>query len=249
MRYFCGAVVAGVALGLLVGGPAQAEGGCTDNDKDGYTSSDCGGSDCNDSDSAVSPAAAEVCDRIDNDCDGYKDESDALDAARWYLDADGDGYGTPVQSVMACYAPAEHVTNGDDCDDSRANIFPGAEERCNAADEDCNGIIDDDPADASLYYPDADGDGYGDAAASVSACEQPVGFVSNSTDCDDTDGSVWTAAPGLSSSCPAMQADTGAGDSKGGCSTLPGPAPASAALLAGLLALVGRQRRRGSPAA
>lgn len=45
-------------------------GGCTDNDNDGF----CSGDDCDDNDAGVNPGAAEVCDGVDNDCDGSVDE-------------------------------------------------------------------------------------------------------------------------------------------------------------------------------
>ena len=45
-----------------------------------------------------------------------------------------------------------------------------------------------------LWYPDADGDGFGDAAAPTTACDAPVGFVADGTDCDDTDSLL--PAPG-----------------------------------------------------
>ncbi len=47
---------------------------CRDSDSDGYNSSSCGGQDCDDSDPAVNPSAAEKCDGKDNDCDGQVDE-------------------------------------------------------------------------------------------------------------------------------------------------------------------------------
>ncbi len=43
----------------------------------------------------------------------------------------------------------------------------------------------------TTWYADADGDGYGNAAMSVEACEAPEGYVADATDCDDTDASVW----------------------------------------------------------
>jgi hypothetical protein len=49
--------------------------GCSDDlDSDGYIAESCGGNDCNDNVSAINPGAAEICDGIDNNCDGTIDE-------------------------------------------------------------------------------------------------------------------------------------------------------------------------------
>ena len=64
----------------------------TDSDRDGYSA--CDGDDCDDTDSAVNPDADERCNSIDDDCDGVVDEASAIDATVWFLDADGDSYGS-----------------------------------------------------------------------------------------------------------------------------------------------------------
>ena len=55
------------------------------------------------------------------------------------------------------------------------------------------------------YYRDVDGDGYGNAALIIKACAQPIGYVSNNTDCNDSDIHVRTGYPekcdGLDSDC------------------------------------------------
>ncbi len=79
----------------------------------------------------------------------------------------------------------------DDCDDADAAVHPGAAEACNGIDDDCDGSIDEDGL--STYYADTDGDGLGDAANSQQACNNPTGFVSNSSDCDDSDDTVGAA--------------------------------------------------------
>ena len=93
--------------------------------------------DCDDADAAIHPDAEELCDELDNDCDGEVDEGTEL--ASWYADADGDGYGDPDSAVQACTAPEGHVEGSSDCDDGDAETYPGAAERCDEADNDCEG--------------------------------------------------------------------------------------------------------------
>ena len=66
-------------------------------------------SDCDDGDGAVSPGALEICNLIDDDCDGEDDESDAADALTWYLDSDGDGFGDSAYSLVQCALPSGWV--------------------------------------------------------------------------------------------------------------------------------------------
>jgi hypothetical protein len=161
--------------------------------------------DCDDGDAAVNPAATELCDGIDNDCDGDTDEDDASDAATWYADGDGDGYGDPDSTHLACAQPSGTVSDDTDCDDGDAAVNPAATEICNGVDDDCDGDSDeDDAADAATWYADSDGDGYGDAAVTTAACSEPSGFLSDDTDCDDTDAGV---NPGADESCNGIDDD------------------------------------------
>jgi hypothetical protein len=107
---------------------------------------------------------------------------------RWWLDADGDGYGDPEQEISACTAPEGYVAYLD-CDDTNPEVHPGAEEWCSdGVDNDCDETIDEDrAADATTWYLDADEDGYGRPQDKVEACEQPSGYVHNDQDCDDDD--------------------------------------------------------------
>ena len=145
--------------------------------------------DCNDEASGINPAADERCDLLDNDCDGLIDEIDAIDKTTWYLDADGDAFGSDT-SVNQCNAPAGYVENSDDCRDSSASTYPGAAEVCDAIDNDCDGASDEDAIDMGDYYADADSDGFGTPLTPTTACTAPDGFVNNALDCDDADATT-----------------------------------------------------------
>lgn len=156
----------------------------------GYVNDD---TDCNDEDEDIHPGAEEHCDGVDEDCDSLIDE-DVADAPTWYQDVDGDEYGNPEVSVVSCTPPLGYVEAPGDCDDSDPLQNPDAAELCNGEDDDCNGLIDDEPIDETAWYNDNDGDGYGDGAA-VFACVAPPGTVDNNGDCDDGDAEYHPGAP------------------------------------------------------
>ena len=143
--------------------------------------------DCDDERDDVYPDAPEVCDTVDNDCDGEVDEGAATDAPTWYRDADSDDFGTVLDSIVACSAPDGYIADGTDCRDDDENAYPGAPERCNGRDNNCDGFVDEggEADDAPLWYVDADVDTYGSASTSTRACVQPDGYVANSDDCND----------------------------------------------------------------
>jgi hypothetical protein len=152
----------------------------------GYVSNS---TDCNDNNNAINPAATEVCNTADDDCDGQINEGVGN---TYYADTDGDGYGNATSSTVACTQPSGYVANSGDCDDNSNAINPAATEVCNTADDDCDGQINEGVG--NTYYADIDGDGYGNAASSTVACTQPSGFVSSSSDCDDNNSQVNPAA-------------------------------------------------------
>ena len=160
---------------------------------DGHVGS---GTDCDDGDAAISPGAQEICDGLDNDCDGASDV-DALDAPTWYQDADGDGYGGAL-TLAACLQPPGYADNTLDCEDADASLRPGADEYCDGVDNNCDGTVDEDSAlDASTWYADLDADGYGDSSNSMASCAQPSGTSADATDCDDGRASSFPGADEL----------------------------------------------------
>lgn len=171
-----------------------------DADGDGYGDPDMGtlgcdpglgvadNADCDDTDAAVSPAGVEVCNGIDDNCDGVNDEGVT---STWYIDYDGDGYGSDAYTRSGCTAPAGYVGTDDDCNDIDAAISPAATELCDEEDNNCDGVVDEPAAaDAATWYVDTDGDGWGTTVSTEVACTQPAGFAPASTDCDDADVSV-----------------------------------------------------------
>ena len=164
------------------------------------------GGDCDDGDADVNPIAAEVCNTVDDDCNGLTDTDDAdvTDAFWTYEDDDGDGYGD--MSILACVTDGTSDLSGD-CDDGDADVSPAAIEICNAIDDDCDSAIDDDDDSlATRWIPDGDGDGYGDSTATaVAGCDPPSGYVvADPADCDDADASVY---PGAVELCDDVQQD------------------------------------------
>jgi hypothetical protein len=173
-----------------------------DDDNDGWPDVADGGTDCDDADPAVSPAADELCDGIDQDCNGVVDDGPS-DGATWYADTDGDGYGAEP-GTASCAAPAGWIATGGDCDDADAGVHVGAVETCDGRDEDCDGSVDEDVTDAPTWYADADGDGYGDDTVTSVACVASAGEVATGGDCDDADATV---NPGATETCDAADRD------------------------------------------
>ncbi len=96
--------------------------------------------DCDDGDRWINPDGLEICDDVDQDCDGQVDEG-ASDTSTWYRDADDDGYGAQSgASLEACDPPSGYAATRGDCDDDDPGVNPDATEIAgNDVDEDCDG--------------------------------------------------------------------------------------------------------------
>jgi hypothetical protein len=144
--------------------------------------------DCDDDQGAAYPGAAELCDRVDNDCDGLADDADADVRGQrpWSDDGDRDGYAPPdAATTVACFGGAGQASVGGDCDDGDDQVFPGATERAvDGVDQDCDG--------AELCYTDADHDDAGVLPwllAADATCDGP-GVAWAQGDCDDADAAL-----------------------------------------------------------
>jgi hypothetical protein len=150
-----------------------------DRDNDGWLAGD----DCDDTNPRIHAEADEVCDGVDNNCDGAVDESSARDAGDWFLDRDGDGYGDASEEpVKACDQPPGMSAKAGDCDDTRSDRHPETE-----------------------WYVDADGDQYGDPGGERRVdCWAPTGFSDNPSDCDDDSAATH---PGATEGCNGIDDD------------------------------------------
>ena len=168
---------------------------------DGYVAS---AADCDDTSPAIAPGKTEVCNDLDDDCNGTADDA-ATDALTWYADNDGDGFGDAENSTTSCAAPTGFTADSADCDDTSFATNPSGTETCNGVDDDCDDVIDNDDAiDAVVWFADADADGYGDPDAPHAACVEPEGYTADNNDCDDTRAS---ANPLASETCNGLDDD------------------------------------------
>lgn len=161
-----------------------------DDDGDGYA----GVHDCNDADAAINPDAVEVCDFVDNDCNGQVDEAGGNQT--FYEDADGDGWGNvngASTSTGSCDAPDGFGPEGD-CDDNDETVSPSRQERCDPIDHNCDGDPYHGGTDLNPYQVDQDGDGYG-VAPTEFVCELPAdAATAGPGDCDDGDATIYPGA-------------------------------------------------------
>ena len=116
----------------------------------------------------------------------------------YYLDQDGDGFGTsdPAFPIRKdCAQPPSYASQGDDCNDFNATIFPGAPEMCDGKDNNCDGKIDEAVVNRT-YCEDKDGDGHGIVGGATKVdCAPSAGFGDCGGDCDDRNPMVYPGAP------------------------------------------------------
>ena len=205
-----------LALCVLFSSPFVGCEPAVDGDGDGFTSDE----DCDDTNPAIHPDSTEICDSRDNNCDGTIDEAGAFGSNFFYLDSDGDGYGSG-DPVSACSPPSGHSNLDGDCDDGVAAVHPTAEELCNGEDEDCNELADFGGLPGS--ESDDDGDGVSECEGD---CDDAVGhnFPGNEEVCDgddndcndladfpagegDEDGDLWSACLDCNDEDPAINPD------------------------------------------
>ena len=106
-----------------------------DSDGDGWNLSE----DCDDLNAAVHPGAVELCNDLDDDCDGLIDDG-ASEA--WFEDQDADGYGSDSSLVESCDPAPGFIAVSGDCDDSNPAIYPGSPGQADGIDSDCDGVRD-----------------------------------------------------------------------------------------------------------
>ncbi len=198
--YFCATLESGLEIvGEQYISPVCSD-VCLDFDGDGYgnpASPKCANDrfDCNDSNAAIFPGAAEICgNSIDENCDGADQPCTPL-----CEDKDGDNYGDCSVGCGSC------AFVGHDCDDANSAINPGATEICDNQDNNCDGNIDE--------GCDNDNDNYCDctqtmgAVATIDTC--PLTDLSNfsaTCDCKDDSG-MGTINPGAEEICDGADND------------------------------------------
>ncbi|MBY0370919.1 hypothetical protein K2X33_09550 [bacterium] len=137
-----------------------------DHDNYGVGAAVCVGTgDCDDTNATVNSGAPEICDGVDNDCDGQTDE---------LCDGDGDGYITVAMG-------------GNDCDDTHSDVHPGGAENCiDGRDNDCDGQADCSDSDC-LHDNDGDGSYAGDSSCNPQDCNDASASFPTTEVCDGVD--------------------------------------------------------------
>ena len=170
-----------------------------DNDHDGYPTPQ----DCDDANPQVHPAALEICNSIDDNCNGQVDEPCRI----YYQDSDLDRYGRADRWIIYHMTPRiGYALVAGDCDDSNSWANPGMAENCGSPfDDNCDGVINEG---CSIFYHDSDGDGWGHPLHTIVGTAPPAGFVSLGGDCDDSNPDINPGMPeapdGIDNNCDGL---------------------------------------------
>ena len=143
--------------------------------------------DCKDWDPKVNPGMMEICNDMDDDCDGATDGEGASGCAVYYPDGDQDGYGAIGDGKCLCtpFGIYDTLKTGD-CDDQDAEVHKDATEACDGKDTDCDGDTDEIyAAGCTFYYTDGDKDGYGVSPLTCLCAPTEDWTTTASGDCDD----------------------------------------------------------------